>query len=338
MKRRTAVGGTLYGVFGFASFSLVARPARASDESTLRALRAILETPEEQIDFAKAKVAIDRLVDPAIDAEATLARIDEMVRQVKAMLPPHASGDQRAGALRAYLYDPGPWNRGLVFAYNFAHPDGLHVPDKLLANYLQTRKGNCVSMPFLYIAMAQKLGLTVGAAFTPSHVFVKLRDDRGTWHNIEATSGGYTRRDILYQQDTPMTDRALATGIYMRPLGKRETLAAMAQVVAEHHLARKNYTMVAAVSQLVLERNPMDVNAMVNNGHAHAMLIRQRYVSKCAGPNEIPADERDEYRRLRTTADHWYDKAEALGWRMPTKEDDARYLANVKGATSAAKR
>lgn len=188
-----------------------------SRHASIRALREVLDVPEEQIDFAAAKVRIDHMVDPSINERETLAQIDAMVVEVRSMLPLAASMDQRAAALRAYLYDVGPWNKGRVFGYNFDHPSGTHIPDKLLANYLRTRRGNCVSMPFLYIAMAQKLGLTVGAAAAPAHLFAKLRDEQGTWHNIETTSGGYTRRDTLYQLDHPMSPEALANGIYMRP-------------------------------------------------------------------------------------------------------------------------
>nr|WP_255429452.1 transglutaminase-like domain-containing protein [Ramlibacter albus] len=315
-----------------------AQVAYVTRHPAIRALRSELDTPEDQIDFAKAKVAIDRIVDPSIDAQATLTQIDAMAAQVRAMLPPTATGEQRAGALRAFLYDAGPWNRGLVFGYNFAHPDGTHISDKLLANYIRTRKGNCVSMPFLYIALAQKLDLTARAALAPSHVFAKLLDDKGTWHNIEATSGGYTRRDILYRQDHPMTDTALANGVYMRTLTKRETVVAMAHVVAEMYAEMGNAEMLVAASEVILERSPKDVDALLHKGYAHVLMIRQRFASKYPTPRDIPVEERDEYRRLRAIADLWYDRAEALGWRMPTKEDDARYLANVRGAAAAAKK
>jgi regulator of sirC expression with transglutaminase-like and TPR domain len=320
------------------SVAFEASAAEPSKQAVIRTLREVLDIPDEQIDFATAKVMIDRIIDPSIDVQTTLAQIDAMAGHVRAMLPLIATTEQRAGALRTYLYDPGPWNRGQVFSYNFANPEGTHIPDKLLANYIRTRKGNCVSMPFLYIAIAQKLDLTVRAALAPSHVFAKLRDDKGVWHNIEATSGGYTRREILYRQDHPMTDDALANGVYMRPLSKRETIVAMAHVVAEFYSEKNNPEMLLAVSDLILERSPRDIDALLHKGYAHALMIRQRFASKYLTPRDIPMELRDEYRQLRAAADHWYDKAEALGWRMPTKEEDARYLANVKGAAAAAKR
>jgi regulator of sirC expression with transglutaminase-like and TPR domain len=306
----------------------------ASGHPTIRALREVLDMPEGQIDFATAKVTIDRLVDPTIDAQSTLAQVETMAQRVKAMLPFAASVEQRYEALRTYLYEPGPWNRGQVFSYNLDDPTGTHIADKLLANYIRTRRGNCVSMPFLYLAIAQRLGLTVGAAMAPMHTFVKLRDDKGVWQNIETTSGGLRRRDILYQQDHPMTQEALANGIYMRPLSKRETVAAMAVVVAEHYSEKMNPDMVIAVADLLIERNPKDVNALMHKGYAFVTLLRQRFLNKYTRLRDIPPDERHEYLKLRANADHWYDKAEALGWRLPSKETEARNQTTVKRAAA----
>lgn len=307
----------------------------ASRHPDILMLRRILDTPEAQIDFAQAKVAIDRLIDPSIDAQATLAQIDVMVSQVRAMVPFTESVDRRAEALRAYLYDPGPWNRGVTFSYDFSDPLGTRVSNKLLANYLRTRKGNCVSMPFLYIAIAQRLGLTVSAGLSPSHVFAMLRDSGGTWHNIETTSNGHRRRDSSYQKDSPMSQAALANGIYMRPLSKRETLVVMANVVAEHNNDQLRPGLVIAVADLMLERDPRHVDAMLHKGYAYHLIARERFISRYQRASDIPVKERKEYLRLRAGNRIWYEKAEELGWRVPPKDEGAKYMSIVNGATAA---
>lgn len=334
-SRHAAVQIVFVALCAWAAMHTTADAADASRHQDIRVLRQVLDTPEAQIDFARAKVTIDRLIDPSIDAEATLAQIDAMVAQVRAMVPLTASADQRAEALRAYLYQPGPWNRGLTFSHDFSDPLGTRISNKLLANYLRTRKGNCVSMPFLYIAIAQRIGLTVSAALSPNHVFAKLRDDSGIWHNIETTSNGHRRRDSSYQKDSPMTPSALANGIYMRPLSKRETLVVMADVVAEHNSETVRPEMVVAVADLMLERDPKYVGAMLHKGYAYHVIARQRFLSKYKTAKEIPVDEREEYLRLRTSNRIWYEKAETLGWRVPSEAEDARYMSVVKSAADA---
>jgi len=66
----------------------------------------------------------------------------------------------------------------------------------LLQRYLTTRRGNCITMPILFLALGQRLGLTMTLAEAPLHVFVKYTDDDGAVWNLEATSGGGVTRDV----------------------------------------------------------------------------------------------------------------------------------------------
>jgi regulator of sirC expression with transglutaminase-like and TPR domain len=300
-------------------------------------VKSLLETPEADIDFAKAKVAIDRLIEPAIDTEATLRHLDNMAADIRSRLPLHASTQQRAQALREYLYDPGPWNAWRPFSYDFTDAQGRNLSIKLLANYLRTRKGNCVSMPFLYIALAQKLGLTVVAATTPEHMLVKLRDDVGVWHNIDTTSGGWPRRDESYHRDARMTPEAIANRIYLRPLSKRQTVAVMASVLAEHHspFANARPDIVMALTDLQLAQSPTDVEAMIRKGSVYYLLLKARFPENYQSPQKIPAHERHQWLALSKENQYWFEKAEALGWRQPTQEDEERYVNMIKSKAAA---
>jgi len=182
--------------------------------TTRRLAILVLAAPESDVDLARSKIAIDRLIDPSIDAERTLAQLDAMASQVRSMVPASASKHDVVVALQTYLYVAGPWNGGQPFRYDLDDPYGKIVKNKLLATYLATRRGNCVSMPLLFIVLGQKLGLDVTAAEAPEHVFVKFRDEQGRLFNIEATSGGF-KADAGYEKDLPMSPQALASGIRM---------------------------------------------------------------------------------------------------------------------------
>jgi len=68
-----------------------------------------------------------------------------------------------------------------------------------------------------------------------NHVFVKYRDDEGKFINLETTSGAGFTRDEWMRQQFPMTDEAIASGIYMRPLTKKETVAIMVGTLLEFY-------------------------------------------------------------------------------------------------------
>ena len=146
----------------------------------VRVLKAILDKPETEIDLARAKLTIDQFIDPAVDIEGTLAQLDAMAAAVKAPIGPRTGSLEIAQVLRSYLYDAGPWNKQQPFRYDLeGDPLGHSISGKLLANYLTTRKGNCVSMPTLFVLLAQRLGLEATFANSPGHIFVKYRDETG---------------------------------------------------------------------------------------------------------------------------------------------------------------
>lgn len=109
-------------------------------ESTLAPLRTLLATPDAQVDFARAKLTIDHLIDPRIDIDAVLRDLDGMADQVRAMVPPGSGRRATLVTLMSYLYQPGPWNSGRPFRYDLDDPFGKDLRNKLLTTYLATAK------------------------------------------------------------------------------------------------------------------------------------------------------------------------------------------------------
>jgi hypothetical protein len=112
-----------------------------------------METPDDKIDIAKAKLTFDKIYDPKTDIEASLKQIDRMAQTIRAMAGPSAPSRLRLSMLRKYIYERGPWND----------------------------------------------------------------------NNPETTSGAYPARDVYIRQNMPMTDQAIANGIYMKTLQKGVT-------------------------------------------------------------------------------------------------------------------
>ena len=55
-------------------------------------------------------------------------------------------------ALKRYIYEPGEWNNFQPYQYDMDDPLGTKLSNKLLSHYLAAKKGNCVTMPFLFIS------------------------------------------------------------------------------------------------------------------------------------------------------------------------------------------
>jgi len=182
-----------------------ARPAapalptqRDASLGAVKVVRAVLSLPDGELDYARAKLAFDKVVDPTVDVEATLAELNEMAETARRLAGRSASEGERLTALRKFVYVSGAWNAYRAFDYD--HADFKNIRVKLIPHYLETRLGNCVSMPILFLILADKLGLDIALAMAPAHFFVRYRDESRRVINLEPTSGALPARDIWIRQ------------------------------------------------------------------------------------------------------------------------------------------
>lgn len=305
----------------------------ASDEAATHAalapLRALLSTPDDQIDFATAKLTIDRLIDPSIDASAVLLEIERLTDAVKARTPAGVTRRGQFDVLLSALYEAGPWNGNRPFTYDLRDPLGKNRRTKLLSTYLSTRKGNCVSMPILVAIIAQRLGLYVTLSTAPQHVLVKFVGDQGRWLNVEATAGGY-KYDSSYERETGISQLAIQNRIYLRPLSPRAAAGVMASTLMEHYAAHNNGDGLMAVADMVLAVNPKDTVAIIQKANAYYLQLQQRFVSKYPRPMDIPQPLRADFERLSRANLAWFERAEQLGWTPPSLAQEEAYLQSIQ--------
>jgi regulator of sirC expression with transglutaminase-like and TPR domain len=294
------------------------------DRSNPAALvRALVNVSDGKADFARAKLAVDKFVDPSIDEAAGLAEVDSMVATIDKMLgtlPSDAASTsmEKMKALRTFLYEGGWWNNGRPFEYDLSDPYGQKPGSQSLPNYLATRKGNCVSMPALFLILGKRLGLDVTLSTAPLHIFIKFTDDATgkTW-NLETTSGAGFTRDAWYRQKLDMTDEAIANGVYLKRLSQREALSIVATPILDNLIATGRYEDAVAVADVLIEAYPANAYTLVKKGTAYYRLLDANIIQKYPKQSDIPTDRvayaNDLYKANREA----FAKAEALGWREP---------------------
>lgn len=286
-------------------------------------VRGLLEAPDGRMDFARIKLAIDKYVDPTIDEKAVLIELDQMmviIGKMLSTLPPEKASTsmEKMKALRAFIYEPGQWNENKPFQYNMADPYGLEFRTRLLSNYLTTRKGNCISMPILFLILGERLGLDVTLSTAPLHVFVKYTDDAtGTTYNLETTSGAGATRELWYQKKSPMTEKAISNGVYMKKLSRKQAVSIIATLVMEHLIENKRYEEVIAVADVFLEVWPEDAYTLVKKGTAYYRMLEENFIKNHPKENDIPADKLPEANRLHQANLAAFRQAEQLGWTPP---------------------
>lgn len=314
---------------------IIAMPVKANSKDPVRLLEAIFAKPASQIDLARTKLEIDQLIDPTINIEQSLKHINSMVSVVNSATTPNSTAIDRLQSLRTYLYDTGYWNDNKPFRYDFDDPMGTRISNKLLPTYLKLRKGNCFSMPFLFVIMAQKLNLNTTISTAPLHVFAKYKDpDSGKWYSLETTNIAEFVDDKFYQRQNPMTKAAINNGVYLQPLSKKETVAVMAVVVSEYYAQQQQWQRSIDVANVILKHYPKYVYAMLKVGNAYSRLLQEKIRFARAKGTVTPIE--------KTAMDHlyaqnlaWFEKAEKLGWQPPPKSAETQYLNNVRKRTNS---
>lgn len=273
----------------------------------------VLSVPDDQLDYGRAKLEFDRIIDPSLNVDAALAEIDRLASRACALAGAHASA-AKLSALRRVIYESGDWNGGRPFAYDQADPLGLNVRNKLISTYLATRRGNCVSMPILFLIVGERMGLNLALSTAPLHIFLRYTEASGREINLEATSGGHPARVLWYRQNLPMTDRAIESGLYMRTLTRREAAAHMASTAVDFLMTEGRFQEAIEVAEVILQHYPRDGYTMVKLGTAYADLMRVEFVERFPTPAMIPPALRQRYTWLAGGNQRAFQAAEALGW------------------------
>ncbi|MBB6166326.1 regulator of sirC expression with transglutaminase-like and TPR domain [Rhizobium wenxiniae] len=261
------------------------------------------------------KLAVDGMVDPSGNTEAINDMVDDMAAEITGMAGEGAESAAKLASLKRYLYESGAWNGNRPFQYDLGDPLGIKPANRLLQRYLTTRRGNCITMPLLFVALGQRLGLRMTLSVAPLHVFVKYTDDTGKVWNLEPTSGGGFTRDEWYRQKLPMSDRAVANGVYLRALTHMESAVVIASFLVERYVDTGQFEAALAVSDVLLQHYPNFAYGVVKQGSAYSGLLHRELAGKYTRMEDVPPD-------LKVKANQWYGRnieafarAEALGWR-----------------------
>jgi regulator of sirC expression with transglutaminase-like and TPR domain len=274
-------------------------------------VQSVLSLPDDELDYARAKLTFDRIIDASIDIDATMAELDQMAEDARCLAGPSATDAKKLAALRKLIYESGPWNGHRPFHYDHADFKNLRV--KLVSHYLDTRLGNCVSMPVLFLILADKLGLHMALAMAPVHLFLRHLEGSGRTTNLETTSGALPARDIWIRETRRVTDLGVASGFYMRSLSRREGVAAMAMTVVEHLRGQRRDREAVPVLETILRHNPRDGMAWANLGDA-CLKIGTEFLDRYGSEFLIPVPLRPGYLTLLQRNHAAFHAARALGW------------------------
>lgn len=172
-------------------------------------------------------------------------------------------------AIYTYMKEPGEWNNHRPCIYDFEDFMGdedytsMHV-----TKLMQTRKGNCHSLPYYYKILAEEMGAEAHLAMGPNHIYIKHKAEDGEWINVELTSGGFPS-DAWIIQSMEISVEAIKSEIYMEPLTEKQMVAHCLFDLAQNYIAEYGYdNFVLKCSYKLLEYDTNNIGAWLTIANA----------------------------------------------------------------------
>lgn len=279
-----------------------------------------LNTTESEFDYTQLMLSFNAMVDSRFDIEATNKTLNDMAAKVQLMAGDKASDQQLLSSLRQFIYDKGEWNNDTPFTYDHDDPLGTYIPNKLIPNYLKSKRGNCVSMPTLFLVLGQKIGLDLTLSTAPNHVFVHYHAPDGKVINIETTSGGHPVRKSWIRDHFHMSDKAIENGMYLKVLTKKQTAAILASIVLESVSEKKKHGYAVQLADVLLDIYPEFDTALLLKGRAFQFMLQVNFPQKKNDYYDVPPEDVGFFNHLAMNADQAFGQAFKLGYVEQPKE------------------
>jgi regulator of sirC expression with transglutaminase-like and TPR domain len=148
-------------------------------------------------------------------------------------------------------------------SFSFEKPEDLFIH-----GVIDRRRGTCVSLPLLHIAIGQRLGYPIRAVFVPGHTFCRWDDPAtGERLNIEAANqGGLTDHDDEHYRHWPyeVDPRWERDHHVLKSLTMREHLGIMVGCLGAHYMAKGDHPAAIRWDALAHWLDPADRSAFVS--------------------------------------------------------------------------
>jgi tetratricopeptide (TPR) repeat protein len=180
-----------------------------------KSIEDVLRLEPEQIDIATAVLIISEQWSDMVNSNRYLEQLDEMATEILERMKRNKIGkDHRAvNIINQYLFE----ELGFISVKDATKPEDL-----FLHSVLDNRRGYCLSLSVLYLAVGERVGLDLHGVVVPEHFFVRYDNGRVKF-NIETTSGGAVSDDDHYIERFNIPENEYDS-VYLKSLNKRQTL------------------------------------------------------------------------------------------------------------------
>lgn len=105
---------------------------------------------------------------------------------------------------------------------------------------LSSHTGQCHSLPLLYLILCEKVGVDAYLAFSPQHSYIKFKDRKNNWHNLELTQGRMVT-DAFVVGSGFINAASIKNRVYMEPQDKKQVIAHCLSDLASGYIHKYGY-------------------------------------------------------------------------------------------------
>jgi regulator of sirC expression with transglutaminase-like and TPR domain len=209
--------------------------------------------------LARASASIARAAQGAADADEArlLDALEELAERARRL---SARGADAAGSLVHVLFEE------LRFSREVESTDLSFV---FLPSVLQQRRGSCVGLGTLYLALAEALGFAARGVLMPGHFYVH-QTGPGAPRNVELLRRGEAMSDDWYQARFPAP--AGTAAYYARPLTTEQVLGVIEYNVGNERRRQQRHAEAEAAYARAVRRFPTFAEAHASLGAMQHLL------------------------------------------------------------------
>jgi hypothetical protein len=164
------------------------------------------------------------------------------------------------------------------FSYNFDDFAGQKEwSNMFVSTLMQTKKGNCHSLPFLYKMIMDKLEQDCYLSLSPNHIYIKAHNKRVGWYNIELTCGDFPTDAWLMSSGYIHID-AIRNGIYLDTISQKQSVALCLVDLAQGYQAKFGIgdgSFILRCCETALKHFPNYINALLLKAETMATLYKE---------------------------------------------------------------
>ncbi|MFT3949960.1 MAG: hypothetical protein QM763_23545 [Agriterribacter sp.] len=136
-----------------------------------------------------------------------------------------------------------------------------------VSKLLNTEKGQCHSLPLLYLCIVELLGGKAYLSLSPNHSFIQHFDAGGSRYNFETTNGNHVTESWMMQSSFVSTV-ALANKTYLDTLSGRQLYAhILSDLLLEYRMELGYDAVTNAISQRILDIDPGNMVALMEQAN-----------------------------------------------------------------------